>query len=129
MGFASMREMFSLLDRVHAELKVGRGEVEWIGYGGTARRSVGDLRLASACGVELRLSLGAWGGAEGRWVSDPCALSSLSLSLCESWKLFKGKMRVQLILRLKWVLFTVNGNVFPFDQIFHAQPNTWQGVK
>ena len=81
MGFASMREMFSLLDRVHTELKVGRGEVEWIGYGGTARRSVGDLRLASACGVELRLSLGAWGGAEGRWVSDPCALSSLSLSL------------------------------------------------
>ena len=43
---------------------------------------MGELRPASACGVELHLSLiGAWGGAEGRWVSDPYALSSLSLSL------------------------------------------------
>ena len=81
-GFASMRESFAFVDRVHAELKVGRGEVEWIGYGGTARRSLGDLGSASVCGVELRLSLvSAWDGAEGRWVSDPCALSSLSLSL------------------------------------------------
>ena len=86
MGFTSMRESIALVDRVHAELKVGGGEVEWIGYGGAARQSVGDLRLVSTCGVELRLSLvGAWGGAEGRWVSDPC---SLSLSLCESWKSF-----------------------------------------
>ena len=82
MGFADMRESFALVDRVHAELKVGRGEVEWIGYDDAARRSVGDLGPASACGVELHLSLvGAWGGAEGRWVSDPCALSSLPLSL------------------------------------------------
>ena len=58
---------------------------------------MGDLGPTSACGVELRLSLvGAWGGAEGRWVLDPCALSSLplSLSLCESLKSFEGKMRV-----------------------------------
>ena len=82
MGFAGVRESFALVDRVHTELKVGRGEVEWIGYGSAACRSVGDLEPASACGVELRLSLvGAWGGAEGRWVSDPCALSSLPLSL------------------------------------------------
>ena len=83
MGFVGVRERFSLVDRVHAELKVGGGEVEWIRYGGTARRSVGDLESVSACGVKLHLSLvGVWGGAEGRWVSDPCALSSLSLSLC-----------------------------------------------
>ena len=25
--------------------------------------------------------------------------------------------------------FTVNKNDFPFDQIFHTQPNTRQGVK
>ena len=81
MGFAGMKKSFALVDRVHTELKVGGGEVEWIGYGGTARRSVGDLGPTSVCWVELRLSLiGAWGGAEGRWVSDPCALS-LSLSL------------------------------------------------
>ena len=62
---------------------VGGSEVEWIGYGGATCRIVGDLRPTSACGVELRLSfVGAWGGAEGRWVSDPCALSlSLSLSV------------------------------------------------
>ena len=55
MGFAGVRESFALVDCVHAELKVGKGEVEWIGYGG------------AACGVELRLSLvGVWGGAEGR---------------------------------------------------------------
>ena len=101
MGFVGMRESFALVDRVHVELKVGGGEVEWIRYGGTARRSVGDLESASACGVELHLSLvGTWGGAEGRWVSNPCALSSLSLSLslslsvCKSWKSFEGKMRV-----------------------------------
>ena len=98
MGFAGMKKSFALVDRVHTELKVGGGEVEWIEYGGTARRSVGDLGPASVCWVELRLSLiGAWGGAEGRWVSDPCALSlslSLSLSVCESWKSFEGKMRV-----------------------------------
>ena len=83
MGFAGVRESFALVDRVHAELEVGRGEVEWIRYGDAARRSVGDLGPVSACGVELHLSLvGVWGGAEGRWVSDPCALSlSLSLSL------------------------------------------------
>ena len=70
------------MDRVHSELKVGGGEVEWIGYGDAARWSVGDIRPAFACGVELRLSLvGVWCGAEGRWVSDPCALSSLPLSL------------------------------------------------
>ena len=81
MGFAGMKKSFALVDRVHTELKVGGGEVEWIGYGGTARRSVGDLGPTSVCWVELRLSLiGAWGGAEGRWVSDPCALS-LSLSV------------------------------------------------
>ena len=96
MGFTSMRESIALVDRVHAELKVGRGEVEWIGYGSAAHQSVGDLGPTSVCWVELRLSLiGAWGGAEGRWVSDPCALSlSLSLSVCESWKSFEGKMRV-----------------------------------
>ena len=33
MGFAGVREIFALADRVHAELKVGGGEVEWIGYG------------------------------------------------------------------------------------------------
>ena len=88
MGFAGMKEMFYLVDRVHAELKVGRGEVEWIGYGGAARRSVGDLRSASACGVELSLSLiGVWGGAKGRWVSNPCGLSSLSPSLSLSLSL------------------------------------------
>ena len=82
MGFASVRESFVLVDWVHAKLKVGGGEVEWIKYDGVARRSVGDLEPAFACRVELRLSLvGAWGGVEGRWVSDPCALSSLSLSL------------------------------------------------
>ena len=81
MGFAGMKKSFALVDRVHTELKVGGGEVEWIGYGGTACRSVGDLGPTSVCWVELRLSLiGAWGGAEGRWVSDPCALS-LSLSV------------------------------------------------
>ena len=33
----------------------------------------GDLEPASTCGVELHLSLvGAWGGAEVRWLSD-CA--------------------------------------------------------
>ena len=89
MGFAGVRESFALVDRVHAKLKVGRGEVERIGYGGVARQSVGDLKLASACGVELHLSLiGVWGGADGRWVSDPYALSSFPLSLslfvCES---------------------------------------------
>ena len=36
---------------------VGRGEVEWIGYGSATCRIVGDLRPTSACGVELRLSL------------------------------------------------------------------------
>ena len=36
---------------------MGGGEVEWIGYSGAARRSVGDLRLASACELELHLSL------------------------------------------------------------------------
>ena len=84
MGFAGVRESFALVDWVHAKLKVGGGEVEWIKYGSTAR--VGNLEPVSACGVELRLSLvGAWGGAEGRWVSDPCALSlSLSLSLLVS---------------------------------------------
>ena len=41
MGFAGVRKSFSLVDRVHAELKVGEGEVEWIGYDGAARRSVG----------------------------------------------------------------------------------------
>ena len=82
MGFAGVRESVALVDWVHAELKVDEGEVEWIRYSGTARRSEGDLGPTSACGVELCLSLvGAWGGAEGRWVSDPCALSSLSLSL------------------------------------------------
>ena len=82
MGFTSMRESIALVDRVHAELKVGRGEVEWIGYGSAAHQSVGDLGPTSSCRVELRLSLvGARGGAKGRWVSDPCALSSLSLSL------------------------------------------------
>ena len=53
MGFTSMREMFSLLDRVHA----------------------------NPC---------AWGGAKGRWVSDPCALSSLSLSLSLSLSVSPG---------------------------------------
>ena len=81
MGFTGVRESFALVDRVHAEFKVSEGEVEWIGYGGAARWSVGDLGSASACGVELCLSLvGVWGGAEGRWVSNPYALS-LSLSL------------------------------------------------
>ena len=98
-----MKESFALVDWVHAELKVDEGEVEWIRYGGTACRSEGDLEPASACGVELRLSLvGAWGGAERRWVSDPYVLSSLPLSLslclslspCECWKSFEGKMRV-----------------------------------
>ena len=28
-GFAGVREIFSLVDRVHAELEVGGGEVEW----------------------------------------------------------------------------------------------------
>ena len=85
MGFASMRESFALVDQVHAKLKVGVGEVEWIEYGGIARWSVGDLGLASTCGMELHLSLvGAWGGAKGRWVSDSCALSSLFLSLVVS---------------------------------------------
>ena len=89
MGFLGMRESFALVDWVHAKLKVGKGKVEWIRYDGVARRSVGDLEPTFACGVELCLSLvGAWGGVEGRWVSDPCALSSLSLSLslslCES---------------------------------------------
>ena len=31
MGFAGVRESFALVDRVHAELKVGGGKVEWIG--------------------------------------------------------------------------------------------------
>ena len=87
MGFTSVKESFALVDRVHAELKVGGGEVEWIGYDGAAHRSVRDLGSTFACGVELRLSLvGAWDGAEGRWVSEPCALSCLplSLSLCLS---------------------------------------------
>ena len=80
MGFTGVRESFSLVDWAHAKLKVGGGEVEWIRYGDAARRSVGDLGPVSACGVELHLSLvDVWGGAEGRWVSDPCALS---LSLC-----------------------------------------------
>ena len=55
---------------------VGGSEVEWIGYGSATCRIVGDLRPTSACGVELRLSLvGAWGGVEGRWVSNRCSLS------------------------------------------------------
>ena len=33
MGFTGVREIFALADRVHVELKVGGGEVEWIGYG------------------------------------------------------------------------------------------------
>ena len=90
MGFTGVRESFSLVDWVHAKLKVGGGEVEWIGYGGTAL--VGNLEPVSVCGVELRLSLDcAWGEVEGKW--DPYALS-LSLSLRESWKSFEGKMRV-----------------------------------
>ena len=56
MGFANVRESFALVDQVHAELNVGGGEVKWLGYGGTARRSVGDLGPTSTCGVELRLS-------------------------------------------------------------------------
>ena len=57
MGFLGMRESFALVDWVHAKLKVGKGKVEWIRYDGVARRSVGDLESAFACGVELRLSL------------------------------------------------------------------------
>ena len=40
MGFAGMRESFALVDQVHAELKVGGGEVEWIRYSDAARRSM-----------------------------------------------------------------------------------------
>ena len=85
MGFTGVRESFALVDRVHAELKVGGGEVKWIEYGDAACWNVRDLGPASACRVELHLSLvGAWGGAKGRWVSDPCALSSLPPSLSPS---------------------------------------------
>ena len=31
MGFTDVGESFALVDRVHAKLKVGGGEVEWIG--------------------------------------------------------------------------------------------------
>nr|POE62687.1 hypothetical protein CFP56_23219 [Quercus suber] len=57
MGFASVRESFALVDRVHAELKVGGGEVEWIGYSGAARQSVGDLGPTFACRSCVSLSL------------------------------------------------------------------------
>ena len=40
MGFAGVREGFALVDRVHAKLEVGGGEVDWIGYDGAAHRSM-----------------------------------------------------------------------------------------
>ena len=40
MGFAGVRESFASVDQVHAELKVGGGEVEWIGYSDVAHRSM-----------------------------------------------------------------------------------------
>ena len=84
MGFAGVRESFALVDRVHAELKVGGGEVEWIGYGDATRRSVGDLEPASTCGVELRLSLSLVRGVELRgdgFRTLVLFLLSLSLSI------------------------------------------------
>ena len=83
MGFAGVRKSFSLVDRVHAELKVSGGEVEWIGYGGAARQSVGDLRLASACGWSC-ISLSLVHGMELRgdgFQTPVLFLLSLSLSL------------------------------------------------
>jgi len=89
MGFAGVRESFVLVNRVHAELKVGGGEVECIGYNATAHQSVGDLGLASACGVELR-------GDGFRTPMLFLLFLSLSfyLSICEFWNSFEGKMRV-----------------------------------
>ena len=82
MGFAGVREIFALVDRVHAELKVGGGEVEWIGYGNASSECGGPRTGVYVWGGAASLSLiSAWGGAEGRWVSDPCTLSSLPLSL------------------------------------------------
>ena len=84
MGFATMRESFALVDWVHAELKVGGGEVEWEkrrkgrkptgAKGKTAVLLIKvwvDLKPASACGVELCLPLvSAWGGVEELGKSD-----------------------------------------------------------
>ena len=71
-GFTSIREIFALVDQVHAELEVGGGErreekgensPDW-------HRSMGwscvgvwvDIGPSMECGVELRLSIvGAWG--------------------------------------------------------------------
>ena len=40
MGFVGVRVGFALVDRVHAKLEVGGGEVDWIGYDGAAHRSM-----------------------------------------------------------------------------------------
>ena len=71
-GFAGVREIFALVDQVHAEHEVGGGEgreengensLDW-------RRSVGwscvgvwvDIGPSTECGVELRLFVvGVWG--------------------------------------------------------------------
>ena len=78
MGFADVRVGFALVDRVHAELEVGGGKVEWekrrkgrkpIGVEGkTTALLIGvwvDLGPTSMCKVELCLPfVGAWGGVE-----------------------------------------------------------------
>ena len=71
-GFAGVREIFALVDWVHAELEVGGGEKrEEKGENSSDwRRSVGwscvgvwvDIEPSMECGVELCLSvIGAWG--------------------------------------------------------------------
>ena len=42
----------------------------------------------------------------------------------EFWKCFEGKITPAIVFQVYGVHFIVNGNDFPFDQIFHVQSNT-----
>ena len=99
MGFVGMRESFALVDRVHVELKVGGGEVEWLGM---AARLVGGwgtsnrrLRVGWSC-ISLSLVRGVELRGDG-FRTPVLFLLSLSLSLSLSLFVSPGNH-----LKVKW---------------------------
>ena len=88
--------------------------------GSAARRSVGGPRT----------DVGVWGGAlsPSRWCVGWSWRASRTMWSEEFRKCFKGKITPAIVFWVWGVHFTVNGNDFPFDQIFHLQPNTRHGI-